>query len=192
MPVSAYRYAGAVLAQAQSVFDPQKDNMGMLELNIDGLVPGGKEILTLSLQEFTVPGREVNVGELPYLNGRSRYAQAPNALGNISVTYRDFPAAGTRRVLREWFSFVYDERTGLQLPMSIVKKIGHLVLFQSDGTGERTARLEGVFPVKEPEVAINYGGGEALLMAMEFSVDIDQDTGADTFTSPYSKRIYRG
>lgn len=171
MPVSAYRYAGAVLAQAQSIWDVAKDNLGILELNIDRLVPGGKEVPILSLQEFTVPGREVNTAELPYLNGRVKYAAAPNALGNVSVTFRDFPQAGTRRILLEWFNKVYDEQTGLMLPMAAVKTTGHLVLFQGDGENERTARLEGIFPTKAPEVAINFGGGEALTMAIEFSVD---------------------
>ena len=32
MPVSPYRYAGKVLAQAQGQWNPQKQNMGMLEL----------------------------------------------------------------------------------------------------------------------------------------------------------------
>lgn len=171
MAVSAYRFAGSILAQAQSVWDVQKDNMGVLELNIDQLVPGGKEILILSLQEFSLPGREVNTEELPYLNGRTKYAAGPNALPNMSVTYRDFPQAGTRRILQEWFNKVFDETTGLMLPMSLVKTTGHLVLFGSDGSTERSARLEGVFPVKAPEVAINFGGGAALTMAMEFSVD---------------------
>lgn len=180
MPVSAYRYAGAILAQAQGVFDPAKGNMGMLELNIDQLVPGGKEILTLSLQEFTIPPREVATGELPYLNGRSKYATAPTALGSVSVTYRDFPLAGTRRILQQWFDLVYNERTGLMLPMAAIKTIGHLVLFQADGTFERTARLEGVFPTKGPEVAINFSNGDHLAMSIEFSVDriIWQDLGA--------------
>jgi|GEM_PF-1628350 len=171
MPVSAYRFAGAILAQAQSVWDVQKNNMGVLELNIDQLVPGGKEILILSLQEFTVPGREVATAELPYLNGRAKYAAGPQALGNISVTYRDFPQAGTRRILLEWFNKVFDEATGLMLPMAAVKTTGHLVLFGSDGSTERSARLEGVFPTKAPEVAVTFGGGEAMTMAMEFSVD---------------------
>lgn len=171
MPVSAYRFAGSILAQAQSVWDVQKNNMGVLELNIDQLVPGGKEILILSLQEFTVPGREVAVGNLDYLNGKTKYAQAPSPLGNMSVTYRDFPQAGTRRILTEWFSKVFDETTGLMLPMAVVKTTGHVVLFGSDGSVERSARLEGVFPVKAPDVAITFSGGEAMVMAMEFSVD---------------------
>lgn len=171
MPVSAYRFAGNVLAQAQSVWDVQKQNMGMLELNIDQLVPGGKEILILSLQEFTIPPREVQVGDLPYLNGRTRYAAAPQPLGNISVVYRDFPQAGTRRILLEWFNKVYDEQTGLMLPMSVIKTTGHVVLFGSDGSVERSARLEGIFPVKAPEIAVNFNSGEHMTMSMEFAVD---------------------
>lgn len=171
MPVSAYRYAGAVLAQAQAVFDPQKQNMGMLELNIDRLVPGGKEILILSLQEFTVPPREVTTGELPYLNGRVRYAQAPNALPNLTATFRDFPRANTRAILQQWFELVYNETSGLMTPMSALKTTGHVVLFEGDGTSERSGKLEGIFPTKGPEIAVNFGSGEHMLMAIEFSID---------------------
>lgn len=168
---SGYRYAGAVLAQAASQWDVQKQNMGTLELNIDQLVPGGKEILLLSLQEFSVPGRTVGTAELPYLNGRVKYPTAPQALGNVTVTYRDFPQTQARRVLHDWFRKVYDEQTGLMLPPGLIKTTGFLVLFQSNATAERTARLEGVFPVKEPDIAINYAQGEVLTMAIELSVD---------------------
>lgn len=171
MPRSPYRYAGAILAQAQGQWNPQKQNMGMLELEINQLVPGGKEILILSLQEFTVPGREVGTTELPYLNGRVKYPTAPNPLGNVSATFRDFPEGGTRRVLHQWFQLVYNERTGLMLPPAVLKTNGHLVLFAADGTQERTATLEGLFPTKEPEVAINFATGEHMIMQIDFSVD---------------------
>lgn len=168
---SGYRYAGAVLAQAAGQWDVQKKNMGMLELNIDQLVPGGKEILALSLQEFTVPGRKIGTAPLPYLNGRVKYPTAPEALGNISVTFRDFPLTQTRRILHDWFRKVYDEQTGLMLPPGLVKTTGFLVLFQSNATAERTARLEGLFPVSEPDIAIGYDQGEHLTMQIELSVD---------------------
>jgi len=172
MPVSAYRYSGAILAQAQSVWGVQKDTNGMLELNIDGLVPGGKEILTLSLQEFNVPGRELNTAELKYVNGTARYITSPNARANITATYRDFPLAGTRRILQQWFNIAYNEANGLMAPMPAIKVTGHMVLFQGDGTGERSAKLEGVVITKEPDTGINFtGAGEILLMPVEFSVD---------------------
>lgn len=178
-PVSPYRFAGAALAQAQGKFDPQRNNNGMLEFNINGIVPGGKEILLLSIQEFQIPGRSVGVANLAYLNGKVKYATAPTELGNVTATFRDFPLAGTRRILEQWFALVYDESTGLQLPMAAVKTTAHVVLFQGDGTQERVVRLEGVFPVKKPDIAINYtGDGSALLMQCEFSIDRVIPTGS--------------
>ena len=171
MARSPYRYAGAVLAQAQGQWNPQKQNMGMLELNVNQLVPGGKEILILSLQEFTIPGREIGSGELPYLNGRVKYPTAHNALGNISATFRDFPETGARRVLHQWSQLVYNETSGLMLPPSALKIRGHGVLFAADGSQERSCSLFGLWPTKEPEIAINFSSGEHMVMQIDFSVD---------------------
>jgi len=171
MARSPYRYAGKILAQAQGQWNPQKQNMGMLELDINGIVPGGKEVLILSLQEFTVPGREVGTGELPYLNGRVKYPTAPSTLGNVSATFRDFPETGARRILHQWSQLVYNERTGLMLPPSALKVTGHLVLFAADGTQERSATLEGLWPTKEPEVNINFSQGEHMILQIDFAVD---------------------
>ena len=171
MPVSEYRYTGTVLAQAQSIWNIQKQNMGMLELNLDQLVPGAKEVLLLSLQQFNIPGRTVGTADLHYLNGVSKYATKPEPQGNITVTFRDFPLPGTRRVLFQWFSLVYNEDTGLMLPMGLVKTTGNLVLFQSDGTGERTARLEGIWPTKMPDITIDFSTGEILTMEMDLACD---------------------
>jgi hypothetical protein len=171
MAQSGYRYAAGHLAQAQSAFDVQKQNLGMLEINVDQLIPGGKEILVLSLQQFSVPGRVVGVGDLHYLNGVVRYPTKPEPQGNITVTYRDFPQSGTRSVLHEWFKLVYNEVTGLMLPTGAIKRSGFLVLFASDGTQERTAEIEGLWPTKDPDVAIEYSTGEHLVMEMEFAVD---------------------
>lgn len=171
MPVSQYRYAGNILAQAQSIWNLQKQNMGMLELNINQLIPGGKEVLILSVQQFNIPGRTVGQGDLHYLNGISRYATKPEPQGNITVTFRDFPAPGTRRILYQWFSLVFNEATGLMLPMGLVKTTGNLVLFQSDGTAERSASLQGVWPTKVPDVNVDYTNGEIMTMEMELACD---------------------
>ncbi len=57
------------------------------------------------------------------------------------------------------------------LPMGLVKTTGHLVLFQSDGTAERSASLFGLWPTKMPDVAIDYTVGEILTMEMELALD---------------------
>ena len=129
MPLSNYRYGGNFLAAAGQQFDVQHQNMGMLEINIDSLVPGGQEVLSQALEEFTVPGREIPTGELPYINGNVKYLTRPAALGNISVTYRDFVNSPVRNVLHEWFKLGFDEATGLMLPESQRKVTGFLVLY---------------------------------------------------------------
>ena len=171
MPVSEYRYAGAVLAQAGGIWNVQKQNMGMLELNINQLIPGAKEALILSIASFSIPGRTMGTGDLTYLNGTSKYATRPDAQGNISAVFRDFPLAQTRRFLYQWFSLVYNEETGLMLPMGLLKTTGNLVLFDSQGGNERTARLEGLAPTKMPDIGIDFGQGEHMTMEMEFICD---------------------
>lgn len=168
-----YRYAGDFLAQAGSAFDVQKKNMGVLELVIDQLpgMGGAQEILTLSLQQFEIPGREVGTGDLHFLNGVVKYPTKPNPQGPISVTFRDFPRAKTRAKLVQWFNLVYDEESGLMLPPGALKATGFLVLFQSDATSERTARLEGLFPTKLPTTTIDFSGGEHIEMQMDLSCD---------------------
>jgi len=145
--------------------------MGMLELNLNQLIPGAKEVLILGIQQFSVPGRTMGSADLHYLNGVSKYSTKVEAQGNVTATFRDFPLPGIRRVLYQWFSLVYNEETGLSLPMGLIKTTGNLVLFQSDGTAERTARLEGLWPTKMPDIGIDFSSGEILTMEMEFSCD---------------------
>ena len=171
MPVTEYRYAGNVLAQAASIWNVQKQNMGMLELNLDQLIPGAKEVLILSIQQFSIPGRVVGSGDLPYLNGITSYPTKPEKQGNISVTFRDFPEPGARRVLWQWFSLVYNEVTGLMMPSGLVKTTGNLVLFDGQGSNERTASLEGIWPTKMPDVGVDFSSGEIMTMEMELSCD---------------------
>jgi len=171
MPISGYRYAGDHLAQAQGAWDVQHQNMGMLELNVDRLVPGAKGAFILALKEFTVPGRAVGKATLEYLNGRVHYATAPEALGELSVTFRDFPHTNVRGFFQRWFSLVYDEGTGLMLPMGAVKTTGSLVLFQTHGTAEREWDLEGIWPTKLPDIQVTYGSGEVMEMSVTLSVD---------------------
>lgn len=171
MPLSAYRYAGNFLVQAGGQADVQHQNMGALEIHVNPLVPGGQDVLSRAMQEFTVPGREIGTAELPFINGNSKYLTRPTALGNISATYRDFVNLPARHVLHEWFRAGFDEATGLMLPESQRKLTGFLVLFSTNAVQERTALLEGLMLVKEPETVINYTTGEHIAMQVDISID---------------------
>jgi hypothetical protein len=171
MAIAPYRYAATFIAQAQGAWDIQKQNLGALELVIDKLVPGGKEILTLSLAEFTIPGRKIGVGQAHYLNGSVNYLTKPDPQGNITATFRDYPNNRTRSILELWYSKAYNEETGLMMPPSLLKATGFAVLTGENGGYQRSMRLEGVMLVNRPDIAIVYATGEALLMAVELAVD---------------------
>lgn len=171
MPVSAYRYAGQFLTQAGGLWDPQKKNTGMLELVIDPLVPGGKNVLSLSLEKFEVPGREVEVGDLHYLNGSVHYPKKPTPQANIAVTFRDFPLSGSRATLANWFEKVYDETSGLMIVPSILKAAGFVVLFNESGQFTRTALLQGVWITKMPTISVDFADGDHMVMETELACD---------------------
>jgi hypothetical protein len=168
---SGYRYAGAFLAAAQSAYDPQHQHMGMIELGLNALVPGGKEPLIFSLEEATVPGRKIGTNALPYLNGNNQYLTRPEKMDNMSLTFRDFPKAGTRGILARWFQNCFDEATGLMLPMSLLKINGFVVLFQTDATEERSALITGIVPIMSPEIAIKFAEGAHMPMKVDFMID---------------------
>ncbi len=45
------------------------------------------------------------------------------------------------------------------------------MLFQADGTGERTATLEGLWPTKMPDINIDFNTGDHMTMEMDLSCD---------------------
>lgn len=171
MAATAYRYAGQFLAQAGALFDVQHKNMGMLELQVDSLVPGAKETLILALEDFKVPGRKVGTAALPYLNGNSQYPTRPEKMDVVEATFRDFPLLGVRAFLHQWFTFVYDEVTGFSTPTGLLKVNAFFVLFQSNATAERAALIEGMFPINEPENEITYENGEHMPLKVQFACD---------------------
>lgn len=176
MAISAYNFAGSHVARAGQWggFDPQKGNMGMLELYVGQLnlgVPKARDILILALKSFMIPGRSVGQGEIRYLNGVAKHPTQVEALGNISAAFRDYPNERVRDLLIAWHGLVYNEETGYMTPPSALKIRGMAVLFKEDGTYARTAKLHGLWPTKLPDTSIDFDTAEPLMLEVEFSVD---------------------
>jgi len=171
MPAT-YRYAAEHLLLSAGRWNEQKKNMGMLELNINRLFPGGSDILVLSLKSAVLPGRTVPKHAIEYLNGTVHYPGRPDAQGDLSCTFRDYIDSQTRNVLETWFRQVYNEQTGRMMLTNRLKTTGNLVLFGSDGiTGLRRYYLYGLFPTTRPGVDVEMGDGSMAEMAISFSVD---------------------
>lgn len=169
--MATYQYNAAHLAQARGKYDPQKKNMGMLEWHIDSLVPGGQEVLMLSLQAVKVPGYKVERGEIQYLNGTVFYPKAPTPLEPISATWRDFHQAGTRKILERLHRRVYNPVTGTMGLPSGIKSQGSFVLLREDDTEGRTYLLDGMFLMTAPDLDIDFTDGTQISMEVEISVD---------------------
>jgi len=168
---ATYRYNASHAAQARGKYDPQKKNMGMLEWHIDGLVPGGQEILMLSIQTCRIPGYKVERGEITYLNGTVFYPTKPTALEPITASFRDYHQSGTRRVLERLFYKTYDPRTGIMGLPSSIKSQGSFVLLREDDSEGRTYLLDGMFSMTEPGKEFDYTDGSQYIMEIEISVD---------------------
>lgn len=172
MPAS-YRYAAEHLGQSNGRWNVQKKNMGMLEVDIERIVPGGQGILIMSLKSVTLPGRTIAVHTIDYLNGSIKFPGKPAPQGDMSVVFRDYIDSMTRAVLESWYDAVYDEFTGLMRLSTSLKTRADLVLFGSDGvSGLRKYTLEGLFPTSRPGVNIDMASGEQDDMAINFNVDV--------------------
>lgn len=166
-----YRYNADHIAQARGKWNPQKKNMGMLELHIDGLVPGGQEILMLALQTCSIPGYEVGRGEIYYLNGTIFYPTKPSPLGEMTCTMRDYHDSGAREVMESLFAKVWDVRTGQMNIPANVKTQGTFVLLREDDSGGRPYFLDGVWPMNSPPLEFDFADGEQATWEQRFSVD---------------------
>jgi len=154
-------------------FQPQLSNMGMLEFHLNGILPGAKEILMLSLKSIDMPnGRSVAIEKIPYLNGDIKHPGKVGDLGDLSVTFYDYIDGRTREILHKWFDLVHDEKTGLGLPSALIKTNAHMVLFGRDGIARATYFLKGIWPTQEPSIpSIDFSNGTIVTMAITFAVD---------------------
>jgi hypothetical protein len=134
---------------------------------------GGKpqDTLQLSLASFKQPNRDINNGIITYLNGNINYPGRPNALGNMNCVFRDYIDSGTRAVLENWFSRVYDETTGLGGLTQLMKIDADILLFGIDGSNARQYRAQGIYPINRPDVNIDFSDSEQQTMSVDFKVD---------------------
>jgi len=167
----SYSYNAKHIAQARGKYNPQKKNMGMLEWHIDGLVPGGQEILMLSLKSVKVPGYKVGRGEISYLNGTIFYPAKPEPLEEMEVVYLDYVDSGTRLTIERLFRKTYNPLTGTMGLASSIKSQGTLILLKEDDTTGRSYFLDGLFLMNEPDKEVDFTDGEQMELTLSLSVD---------------------
>jgi hypothetical protein len=163
---------------AQKGFNPQLSHLGMIEFHIDGLVPGGKEVLALGLSEFAFPTPRASRPEkVDYLNGAIKYPGKVEPIGDFTCSFVDYIDGNQRKVLHQWFDYVYNERSGVGGLPSKIKVNAHAVLYGPDGVTRASYLMIGVWPLGDPPLpGINFSSGTLVKMSMSFSADfIDEE-----------------
>lgn len=167
-----YDFGAHRLSEAR--LNPQLKHMGVIEFLIDDLVPGGKDTLLMGISGFRMPEpRKVQPIPVKYLNGVVKYPGGPAELGDLSVTFNDYVDGQQRRVLHQWFDYVYDERTGISGLKSDVAVDAYIILFGPNGNESTQYYLYNIWPTGDP----NYGeieyndSGSIMQMEVTFAVD---------------------
>ncbi len=165
-----YRFSGNMLAQAAGKNNPQKKNMGMIEFFDNPLIKGLSG-LSLYIKNAAIPKRAVESGDVRFLNGSVHYPSLVTALPDMTVVFLDYVDTPARAILENWFSMVYDEKTGLMTPPTALKTSAIFNLFGSDGLGLRGYQLEGLWPKESPDRMFDFTDGSQLEMSMNFAID---------------------
>lgn len=185
------RYDWNAMKLSEKGLNPFLNHMGMIEFEIDNLVPGGRDILITGLSAVSnVPDpRKVSPVEIPYLNGSIKVPGPPGSIGDLTCTFNDYLNGEQRRVLHDWFAEVYDERTGLSRRLiSDVKTKAYLVMCGQDGESYLEYVFMGLWPQNPPDIpALNFGGGRGggggvVTMTVNFAIDyiVDKRVGSRT------------
>lgn len=153
--------------------NPQMSHMGMLELHINELIPGAKEVLMLGFTSIDLPtAQSVQKKTIHYLHGSVNYPGKPESTGDITLTIQDYVDGRQREVLHEWFDKIYDKRTGLGELPSEVKTTAHIIFFNARGETTRTYFVKGIFPLNDPGLpTINFSNSDIVTMSVTLSND---------------------
>lgn len=151
-------------------FEPQRSNNGRLIISgVPGL-PAGDDVLTLSLQGFTVPKVASNVLTIGYYNEVRKFAGNPIYEG-LTVSYHDYVDRDTAFMLWQWRLQVHDPRTGATGLASVYKKAATIELFAPNGTKVRAYALQGLWLTSMDPGDINMTSDEPLMINCGMEVD---------------------
>ena len=151
--------------------NPQKQNTTIIEFHADNIVSSLQDTLSITIVSGNMPNWVMGRAAHDFLNGKVFYPTKIEELAELTVTFKDFGDIPSRPILEEWFQAVYNASNGLMTPVTALKTDANVVMFGSDGEGERSYLLKGVWPLKAPEVPIDHTSGEQIEMEITFSVD---------------------
>ena len=159
---------GDFLGQAKGLFEPQRQYNFALELYLPN--QRDAELITLSVETFSMPAENHNRIELNYGNVK-RYVAGKVSYENAACTCKDFVDAGTMQALVAWNQKTYNPVTDNVGLARDYKVAGTLVLAAPDGTHERYFDLQGVWIDSFKPGDFSMAANEINKITISFSID---------------------
>ncbi len=149
-------------------YEPQRQNH--FEVRILG-VPGAREI-TLAVAEFGLPNITASPVEVPRGNFKVKFAGQPEFTGMDSLVVVDFIGVDMENIVNNWFSTVFDPRTGLMGWAADYKKDAVVMEHGPDGTAKRSWKVHGIWPSGvDFGGSLSYDGGDVKRLTMTMAYD---------------------
>jgi hypothetical protein len=163
--------AGHLVAQGGG-FEPQRKCNGLLR--IYGIDAGGSDargdLITLSLQSFSLPKIGVEPLELSYKNDKRKFATFATE-EDLQVSVNDFVDKPVAMSLWKWFKQGYDPITGQTGLAYNYKKNADAILYGPNGAYERSWSCIGVWISNFDSGEIDMSAGDQNLINLTLSID---------------------
>lgn len=168
---------GSSASSANTVFEPQRANNGMLLINgLAGILGADAPVaLSLSLASFTLPKEQTNQLMIPYLNEQRKFA-GRTMFEDISASFYDYLDRQTVSLIRRWRQRVYNPQTGKHGLKSQYACSGTITMFapngeESGGIQNVEYTVEGIWPSSVDPGNIDFGSDDMIRIGMLLSID---------------------
>ena len=145
-------------------FEFQK--MNQFELIIGDLA----QEVTLSVSKAFLPEVSLDVVEVPYFNGKTKFAGLANFEGG-SIEVRDAIGADIEKILYNWFKSTYDWTTGSMGYATDYKKEITVIEYSGDGQVSRTWKLKGCWISTFAGGELDYSSGDLKVITLTIQYD---------------------
>ena len=154
------------IAPQDGGYEPQRKNL----FNVEFYGIPGVEQLSLSIANATLPGITNEQISIKFRN-EERFVAGAATVGDLRISFNDYVDQQTHAAILTWRKLVYDEITGTIGKAALYKKTGKLFMYGPDGEVSKAWPFIGVWPISDPEIALDSGDSGVVQLEVTFKVD---------------------
>lgn len=166
--MALYDMGADFLAQANGLFEPQRQNNWALEIALGNA--DDERVIRLSLESFQLPNESNNEVAVPYQN-ETKYVAGKASYATSMLVLKDFVDIGTAAAVVNWRRLVYDPVTSRVGLARDYKRRATAILLGPDGTHERKWQYLGMWPQAVEYGSLNMAQGEKVTISVTLRFD---------------------